>query len=73
MLIGAPYWTSYPEMVTLARAEPVPVAGSERRDFLLTPDDLDGAATAQDEGVDHLVSVEPDGGRVFEGRVGRNG
>ena len=51
VLIGSPYWTSYPEMVTLARAEPVPVAGSEDDDFLLTPDDLDAAATDRAKGL----------------------
>lgn len=51
VLIGSPYWTSYPEMVTLARAEPVPVAGSAGRDFLLTPDDLEGAVTPRSKGL----------------------
>ena len=51
VLIGSPYWTSYPEMVTLARAEPVPVAGSEARDFMLTPDDLEAAATERTRGL----------------------
>ena len=51
VLIGSPYWTSYPEMVTLARAEPVPVAGSASRDFLLTPEDLEAAATSRSKGL----------------------
>ncbi len=44
VLIAAPYWTSYPEMVTLARAEPVPVRGPEERDYRVGPEDLDRAA-----------------------------
>jgi len=43
VLIGTPYWTSYPEIVELARATPVPVAGAEEADFKLTPEDLDRA------------------------------
>ena len=41
VLVGAPYWTSYPQMVALARAEPIPVSGDPERNFLLTYDELD--------------------------------
>ena len=51
VLIGAPYWTSYPEIVALARAEPVPVAGDEDRNFLLTVQDLDEAWTPRTRGM----------------------
>ncbi len=51
VLIGAPYWTSYPEMVGLARAESVMVAGAEERDFRLTPEDLERAATERTKGL----------------------
>lgn len=51
VLIAAPYWTSYPQIVTLSRAEPVFVAGAEERDFLLTPEDLDAAATERTRGL----------------------
>ncbi len=61
VLIGSPYWTSYPEMVTLARAEPVPVAGSESRDFLLTPDDLEAAATPRSKGLILSTPSNPTG------------
>lgn len=44
VLIPAPYWTSYPAIVELARAEPVIVAGDEARGFRVTPADLDRAA-----------------------------
>ena len=70
VLIGAPYWTSYPEMVTLARAEPVPVAGSERRDFLLTPDDLDGAATARTKGLIISSPSNPTGAVYSKAELG---
>jgi aspartate aminotransferase len=50
VLIAAPYWTSYPEIVTLARADSVFVSGPEERDFRLTPDDLEAAATERTRG-----------------------
>ncbi len=51
VLIAAPYWTSYPEIVKLARAEPRPVSGPEERDFRLRPRDLDEAASERTRGL----------------------
>ena len=51
VLIASPYWTSYPQIVSLSRAEPVFVSGSEERDFRLTPADLDAAATDSTRGL----------------------
>ena len=51
VLIGAPYWTSYPEIVTLARARPVPVTGDEHRGFKLSPDDLEAAYSPSVKGL----------------------
>jgi len=45
VIVAAPYWTSYPQMVVLARAEPVFVHGAPERDLKLTPADLDGVVT----------------------------
>ena len=61
VLIGSPYWTSYPEMATLARAEPVPVAGSAERDFLLVPDDLEAAVTPRTRGLIISTPSNPTG------------
>lgn len=61
VLVGRPYWTSYPEIVTLARAEPVPVAGAEERDFKLTPDDLEGARTERTRGLIFSSPSNPTG------------
>jgi aspartate aminotransferase len=44
VLIPVPYWTTYPALVTLARAEPIFVRGAESRGFKVTVDDLEGAA-----------------------------
>lgn len=51
VMIGTPYWTSYPEIVGLAQADPVFVAGSEERGFLLTPEDLEAARTPNTRGL----------------------
>lgn len=43
VLVPVPYWTSYPEMVTLARAEPVAVQGPEERGYRVGPEELERA------------------------------
>ena len=43
VLVPVPYWTSYPEMVMLARAEPVPVHGPEARDYRVGREALESA------------------------------
>jgi aspartate aminotransferase len=62
VLIASPYWTSYPEIVTLARATPVPVKGAEERDFLLTPADLERAWTPNTKGFIYSSPSNPTGG-----------
>ena len=51
VLIAGPYWTSYPDIVRIARAEPVFVAGPETRDFRLSPDDLERAVSVRTKGL----------------------
>jgi aspartate aminotransferase len=45
VIIPAPYWVSYPPIVSLAGAKPVIVKTLEAHDFKLTPDDLKNAVT----------------------------
>ncbi|MBC7739863.1 MAG: pyridoxal phosphate-dependent aminotransferase, partial [Candidatus Saccharibacteria bacterium] len=45
VIIPAPYWVSYPDMVLLAGGTPVPVVGTIASDFKLTPAQLDAAIT----------------------------
>jgi aspartate aminotransferase len=45
VIIPVPYWVSYPEIVKLAGGTPVFVAGSESRDYKLSPEDLAKALT----------------------------
>ncbi|MFH1765692.1 MAG: pyridoxal phosphate-dependent aminotransferase [Gemmatimonadota bacterium] len=62
VLIASPYWTSYPQMVTLSRAEPVFVSGAEERDFLLTPEDLESAFSDRTKGLILCSPSNPTGG-----------
>ena len=70
VLIASPYWTSYPEMVTLARAEPVPVAGSQSRGFNLTPDDLEAVATPRTRGLILSTPSNPTGAVYSRAELG---
>ena len=47
VIVPAPYWVSYPEMVQLSGATPVIVPCSEKHSFKLTPAQLDDAITPQ--------------------------
>jgi len=51
VLVPTPGWTSYYEMLTLARATPIAVRGAPERQLKVTPDDLRTAATARTRGV----------------------
>ncbi|MBN9480563.1 MAG: pyridoxal phosphate-dependent aminotransferase [Bordetella sp.] len=45
VIVPAPYWVSYPDMVLLAGGEPVTVIGHEADGFKLRPEVLDAAIT----------------------------
>ena len=45
VIIPAPYWLSYPEMVRLAGAEPVIVQTTEANHWKMTPEDFEDAMT----------------------------
>ncbi len=47
VIIPAPYWVSYPHMVSLAKGEPVIVKTKEENGFRLTPDELGRATSAR--------------------------
>jgi aspartate aminotransferase len=51
VLVPTPGWTSYYEMLALARACPVAVRGSRERQLKITPADLRAAATQRTRGV----------------------
>ena len=45
VVIPAPYWVSYPEMVLLCDGEPVPVSCPQNNGFKMRPEDLEAAIT----------------------------
>jgi aspartate aminotransferase len=45
VIIPAPYWVSYPDMVLLAEGTPVFVECTEENNFLMTPEQLEAAIT----------------------------
>ncbi len=45
VIIPAPYWVSYPDMVMLADAEPVIIEASQEQNFKITPQQLRAAIT----------------------------
>ena len=51
VLVPTPGWTSYYEMLTLARATPVRVCGSLERQLKITPDDLLAVASPRTRGL----------------------
>lgn len=56
VILPAPYWTTYPEAITLAGGVPVVVGTDERTDFKVTIDQLDAALTPATKA---LVFVSP--------------
>lgn len=47
VVIPAPYWVSYPDMVILAGAKPVIVEAGLEQDYKITPEQLEAALTAK--------------------------
>ena len=45
VIIPAPYWVSFPEIVTLAGARPIIIYAGANQDFKITPDQIDKAVT----------------------------
>jgi aspartate aminotransferase len=44
VIVPGPYWTTYPEQIALARAQPVEVFGSDENGCKVTPDQLEAGA-----------------------------
>src|SRR5262249_2822807 len=75
VIIPAPYWVSYPEMVALAGGEPVSVVCTAETGFKLQPEALDRAITPKTKSIilcspsNPVAAVAPDRCRVHEGRA----
>jgi aspartate aminotransferase len=51
VIVVAPFWTTYPDRVAIARAEPVIAFGAERADFKIDPAHLDAVVTGRTRGL----------------------
>jgi len=61
VLVASPYWTSYPEIVTLSRAESVIVPGDPARDLKLTPRELEAGWSERTRGLIFSSPCNPTG------------
>jgi aspartate aminotransferase len=61
VLVAAPYWTTYPDLLTIARATPLPVFGDEADDFKLSVAILESAATDATRGLVLNTPCNPTG------------
>jgi len=62
VLVTTPYWVSYPEIISLSRADSVFVSGNEQDNFLVTTKDLDAAYTSKTKGLILCSPSNPTGG-----------
>ena len=62
VIIPAPYWVSYPDMVLLAEGTPVPVECTKENGFKLQPKDLEAAITPKTKWVILNSPSNPTGG-----------
>ncbi len=61
VLLPAPYWTTYPESITLAGATPVPLATDTASGFRVTVDQLEEARTPQTKALFFVSPSNPTG------------
>jgi aspartate aminotransferase len=69
VLVPTPGWTSYYEMLALARAVPVAVRGSRECDLKVTPDDLHRASSARTRGLILNSPCNPTGAVYSRGEL----
>jgi aspartate/methionine/tyrosine aminotransferase len=61
VILPAPYWTTYPEAITLAGGEPVVVPTTEAADFRVTVDQLEAARTPRTKALFFVSPGNPSG------------
>src|SRR6201997_3723391 len=69
VIIPAPYWVSYPEMVALAGGEPVPVVCTAEHGFKLQAADLEKAITPKTKGIILNSPPNPTGAAYTRGEL----
>lgn len=73
VLIPAPYWVSYPPMVTLAGATPVILETDEKTEFRISPEQLSRAITRKTKAVVLCSPSNPTGSAYTREELGRIG
>jgi aspartate aminotransferase len=69
LLLPAPYWTTYPESVTLAGGVPVPVVTDESQGYLVTVEQLEAASTPRTKALLMCSPSNPTGAVYPEGQL----
>ncbi|MFW5681055.1 MAG: pyridoxal phosphate-dependent aminotransferase [Pseudomonadota bacterium] len=69
VIVPAPYWVSYPDMVLLAGGEPVFVTCPEQTGFKLRPEDLDAAITPKTKWIIFNSPSNPTGAAYTEAEL----
>ena len=72
VIVPAPYWVSYPEMVRIAGGTVVEIPTDEETGFKVTLEQLEVGMHRAHEDAVVRVAVEPDWGRVLAGRGARD-
>ena len=73
VIVPAPYWVSYPEMVKLADGTPVIITAGIDQDFKITPAQLEAAITPKTKALILCSPSNPTGSVYTKERVGRLG
>jgi len=69
VIIPAPYWVSYPDMVRLAGGEPVIIEAAVANGFRITPDQLESAITAKTKWLIFNSPSNPTGAGYHEAQL----
>ncbi|MCB1478551.1 MAG: pyridoxal phosphate-dependent aminotransferase [Tepidamorphaceae bacterium] len=69
VIVPAPYWVSYPDMVALAGGTPVPVEAGIETGFKLTPDMLEAAITPKTKWIIFNSPSNPTGAAYTEAEI----
>jgi aspartate aminotransferase len=73
VIIPAPYWVSYPPMVTLADATPVILESNEKAGFKITPDQVRRAVTTRTKAIVICSPSNPTGAGYTKEELARLG
>ena len=69
VIVPAPYWVSYPEMVKLAEGTPVIVTAGIEQDFKITPAQLEAAITPKTKALILCSPSNPTGSVYCSGGI----